>query len=160
MNSKELIDFETRFLLAKYGSHAVFEALAGIKNVTVDELQERLGRVEAARLRRREKVIKSPETLIQELHLPEDRLAAIKTIASRFQARRLFPNLRDVSSFLRRHGVETKRLKSRNDAFPRLLKVLATLDSTRLKNIIDDADRSDSQDFAMLADRLMGKSND
>src|SRR6267143_1141161 len=157
MNSKELINFETRLLLVKYGSNAVLEALAGIKNVSIDELHERLGRVEAARSRRREKVVKSPDTLVQELRLPEERMAAIKTIASHYQSRRLFPNLRDVSSFLRRHGVEAKRFKSRNDAFPKLLRVLALLDTLELRSIVDDADRSDSADFAMLADRLMGK---
>jgi len=160
MNSKELINFETRLLLVKYGSNAVLEALAGIKNVSIDELHERLGRVEAARSRRREKVVKSPDTLVQELRLPEERMAAIKTIASHYQSRRLFPNLRDVSSFLRRHGVEAKRFKSRNDAFPKLLRVLALLDTRELRSIVDDADRSDSADFAMLADRLMGKSKE
>jgi hypothetical protein len=156
MTTKELVELDTAVLIAKYGLTAVIEAISSAKGISLDQLRERIARVESSRTRRHPKAVKTPDVVIEDLHAAEPRKTQLKAIASLYQSRRIFPNLRDVTIFLRRHGVERRRLKSRNEAFRALATVLSSVDEREIKKIMDEADRPDSDDFAMLANRLMG----
>ena len=87
MSTKEIIELDTALLIAKYGLQSVLEAIATDKGISIGELRERIGQIRSSRPKRRSKVVKSPDALVEEMALPEDRKRDLRGIAQLFISR-------------------------------------------------------------------------
>jgi hypothetical protein len=156
--SAEILAIETRLLLAKHGLEPILRELATAENVTIEELRARIEQIRERRSRPRPKPISSAVELVDAKQLSQSEKSKFRILAERFDSRRFLPNLRDVTAFLRRHGIERKKLKSRAVAFPLILKVISTIPDEEFVELLADAESSDEGDYALLAKKIIGNS--
>ena len=154
---QQFLDIEVKLLLAKYGRREVVKCLAGISSASVDEIEAELRRV--ARLDRADKHSKSNHevSVIDEVCAGRpDVKEVLERLSLFYDGRGFLPELRDVQGFLEQHGVAA-RPRSRKTALPAVLRTLAMLSSSELRNLCDQVTRiQGTSEFALLANGLMG----
>lgn len=156
MNAKKFIDYEVSLLLAKYGKNAVLAALASKLNIDEVELERKLNEIPSPRhaTQSREKI--SPLTLADSLVSKHpDKAAQLKALAARFDNRDFLPELRDVQRFFEDHSQDVGRLRSRQQAFRKLLSLLVELDLQELNSILEGATRSSYSALGVISDEVM-----
>ena len=100
----------------------------------------------------------SLDELLNRMELEPDKREPVAHLAREFLNKRFLGEMRLVGKFLREHGVSNAP-KTRKDALPKILAVLASLSESELRELVDDCamERSGSG-FAHLAGAIMGSS--
>ncbi|MBI4025456.1 MAG: hypothetical protein HY360_10785 [Verrucomicrobia bacterium] len=155
----DILNFEVRFLLAKYGRRKVLEALARARDTTVEQLEQELRKWETARPAKKPRQGPSVEDRLETLRTCESaKLPLVRELGHLYEARLFLPSLRDAEDFLARNGEVQHPPKSRKEALPLVLNVLSALAEFQLKELLADCKRSSSEsDYVLLARQIMGK---
>jgi len=148
-------------MLARHGRERVIAALARVSQTSPASIEEAVMEFERSNLNRRRKPQKSLQSILADLKISNKRTSdLLNEVASLLEAKILFPNRHEIIAFLRKHGIDKSRAKSRGDLLPQLLKVLSSLDETQLRDILDAASRAGESDYSLLANKIMGKPPD
>lgn len=158
MTPQQLLRYQLALLLASNGQDGLLAVLSDLLKLPRQELDALLTDIEKLGVPR----AKKPKGAIP--HAPTiDRLAAqhpekadlLRTLNARLENRTLFAELRDIRRFLEGHSVAAKSLKSRTDALPKLLKVLATLDVSELKALCESPSSADYSSLGVISDHIL-----
>jgi hypothetical protein len=156
--ASDLLDLELRLLLARHGRERVIDALARVSHKSSEGVEEALTELERSRLSRRAKPQKTIQSILAGFNVSSKEISdLLSKAASLLEAKVLFPSRRDAIVFLRKHGADRGRSKSRREVLPRVLRVLSSLDEPQLREILDNASPSSESDYSLLANKIMGK---
>lgn len=147
-------------LVAFNGRQRVLEALASTEDVDVASIERDLEQVRRSAKtkaapkgapRRR----KSLHELVHDTALGESAHPLVEKLALAYEAKEFLPDLWRVRQFLELHGIEASRARSRGDALPKVVRVLAGLSSAELEQL--DAQSKDTRGaLSILTDHIMG----
>lgn len=159
MTPQEALRYHLALLLASNGQSRVLAALAALLKLSEQELDAQLAALAKMEPKTAAKAEGSGSTRTLDVLLAQypDKADALRTLNSRLVNKTFLAELRDVRRFLESHSHPAKSLKSRTDALPKILRVLATLDSNELKNLCEQPDSSDYSSLGTISDHIMGR---
>ena len=157
----QILNLQIQLLLAQYGRKQVLEVLAAVDGFDLAHIQRELqsarARLEAKARKRRNTRRKSAQELVETANLNSDVKPLIEQIALAYEGRELLSELWRVREFLESEGVDASKLRSRADALPKLIAVLANHPREKLEEVIAIwQERGDRNDLALLTDAILG----
>lgn len=75
-------------------------------------------------------------SLVEQLSVPPERKASLRALAIHYDAGSAFPRLSDARAFLLSHQRDAKNIKSRSQAFKRMLPLLTEMSEKGLEKVI------------------------
>ena len=159
--AKTLLDLELRLLIAQHGKTRVRKALSAIGDVDLTEIDIGIKAYEdkAKKKNTQRRSRKSIEELIQDAN-PDNPEAKrlIEKLAHAYEYKAFLPELRDVKRFLESRDFPVAQFRSRADALPIILHLLAqsTLDDLQT---LDEKKRSRGSDLGIITDQILGRGN-
>lgn len=136
------------------------EELASIEDVDLATLELELDEVcrsaelkaaPKARARKR----KSARELARDAARASDAHPVVEHLALAYEGKQFLPELWRVKQFLESHGVMASRIRSRADALPKVVGVLARLSQDDLARLVVEL-RSEGNDLSVLTDQILG----
>lgn len=94
--------------------------------------------------------------LIEELPLSGDRKALLLQLARNFDGGTAFPKMSDVRAFLASHHQNSKDLKSRDQAFRKMVPLLAKMSEKGLMRVISRSQHSGPAELGSISDAIKG----
>lgn len=158
MTPQQFLRYQLALLLASNGQDSLLTCLSDLMKLSTQELDvlikdiEKLDVYRAKKPKRATAQASNIERLAAQNPEKADQLRALNT---RLENRTLFAELRDVRRFLESHSIVTKSLKSRTDALPKLLNVLATLDLSELKSLVESPSSADYSSLGVISDHIL-----
>ena len=158
---KTLLDLELRLLIAQHGKTQVSEALSAIGEVDLTGIDSEIKAYEdkAKRKNTQPRSRKSIEEMVQDANPDSlDAKRLIEQLARRYENKEFLPELREVKRFLESRHVPVARFRSRADALPTVLRLLAqsTLDDLQA---LDEKKRARGSDLGIITDQILGRGN-
>lgn len=157
----QILNLQMQLLLAQYGRKQILEELATVDGVDLAHIQRELqsarekleGRTRKKRSIRR----KNAQELVEAAKLSSDVKPLIEQIALAYEGKEFLSELWRVRKFLESEGFDASRLRSRADALPKLITVLANHPRAKLEELIAGwEERGDRNDLALLTDVILG----
>ena len=150
---------QVRLLVARYGREQVMEALSN-----AGEAEPPPRRPAAARprpknppARRPKRPRKSPLEVVEAAQVDPEVRPVIERIAVAYEAGEILPEPWRVKDFLRSEGLDPRRVRSRADALPKVVAVLAKKPRERLETLFGLWRRhARVGDLGMFADAILG----
>ena len=157
MRQDILLSLEAQLLIARYGRQRVLETLAAIGNVDLAAVQREIEtyRVKSKNKRSTRKK-NSVKALLGKVNLNEDTRSLVEKIAYAYDNKEFLPELRKVRRFLEAHGVKSDKLRSRADALPKIINLLARQSSDSLEKLVVESETTDRSDLGLIADQILG----
>jgi hypothetical protein len=156
MSYSKFLDYEVVLLLAKYGKSAVLGALAKQLALTPEQLEAFLQRPPARQSDTRSTKRPSLSDLVTQLAQEHPTKAEVlRTLHGRLENRTFLPQLRDVRRFFDRHEHSLGNTKSRSEALPSVLKLLAELDVTELEGLCQAQPENTRSSLGLLSDAIL-----
>jgi len=156
MVSSKFLDYEVALLLAKYGKNALLGALAKKLQLTSDDLeamlQTGLREVPRSGSRKRPSAVDVVEQLAQEY---PDKAQYLRTLHTRLENRSFLRELRDVKRFFDEHEHAVGGWKSRAEALPKLVTLLAELDVSELEALCQGSPDGTYSSLGVIADEIL-----
>ena len=155
---KDLLGIELRLLIARHGRTRVSEVLSSIEDddlATLDsDVKAYEGRTRKSRVQPRPR--KSIDEMIREAH-PENPRAEglIRKLALAYEDRQFLPELREVKRFLESRRTLAARFRSRADALPAVVRVLAQTGPEELATL-DEQRETRGGDLGIIANQILG----
>lgn len=155
------LDRQVRTLLARYGQQRVLDAIAavgaargsGISSATEAVPTKTKARTSGRTTTRR----KSATEVVAKAQVPPEVRPVIERIALAYESKEILPERWRVKKFLASEGVNADRIRSRADALPTVVEVLATLPQERLEDLLSGwREHVERGDLAILADAILG----
>jgi hypothetical protein len=157
--SDQLLEIDIRLLVLRYGRQRVIRALAGVGEQRPEELEQQLRATEQKRKSSRPRLKPSLVDLAAaETAQRPDISEPLRALAIGFETRTFLPELRDAQRFLDRANASQRKLKSRADAGPALIRTLARLRREDLLRLAAKDESAGESDFSLLARAIMGPS--
>ena len=156
-----ILNLRVRLLLAQYGRRKVIEALADADGADPASIRKELdamrarseGRANPTGKTRR----KSARELIEAARIDPGVRPLVERIATGYEDKEYLSELWRVKRFLESEGVDVTKVRSRADALPRVIEVLANRSPERLEALLKSWGRRGSRnDLAVLAEAIMG----
>ena len=151
---------QVRRLLVRYGRKQVLEALA---NIDDRELPQRRpaaasrSRPKNHPVRRAKRPRKSPLEIVEAEQVDPEVRPVIERIALAYEAREILPEPWRVKHFLAREGLDPDKVRSRADALPKVVEVLANKPRERLEILLEGwRKHAEIGDLGMLAEAILG----
>lgn len=149
-----------QLLVAFNGRQRVLEELASIEAVDVASLEREM---EALRSRvapkatatRKPRRRKTALELTRDVALNDDIRAIVEHLACAYDGRKFLPDLWRVRQFLESHGIPAHKARSRGDALPKVVGVLAKLSPSELDALGVEL-RDNRSDLSILTDHILG----
>jgi len=159
MSASDFLRLQLRLFISQFGRKTLVDALAGLSEITSDQLE---AEIDARAARKRVKVPKhdkSLEELVEVLRIDsEEAKRTILQIGRLYEAKQFLPNLRDADNFLQRSGAPRKSYKSRKSALGAVLKAISEMPFPEMHSLLTQITSSHGQsDYELLANQLMGK---
>jgi hypothetical protein len=160
MLSDEIIELEICLLLIKYGERKVINSLAKVVDLDIKDIETKLQRIQRPIKKPVKKNAKLRLQFIDKIidQYPE-RANLLKILYSRFQNKTFLPELRDIKRLLDRYSLESRGVKSRNAAAPKVFNLLATLDETELMELSQQQERGGYSSLGIISDEILGPKN-
>ena len=159
--NQTLLDLELRLLIARYGKAKVAEALSGIGSTELNAIKAGIEDYEngAKRSKAHRRIEKSIEEMVREVNpVNPDIAQLLEKLARAYENKEFLPELRKVRQFLEYRDIPTSKIRSRRDALPIVLRVLAPCSIDELREL--DEERRDSRsDLGIITDQILGHSN-
>ena len=158
---KDLLGLELRLLIARHGKARINEALSSMEDVglaTLDaDVKAYEGRTRKSRARPRPR--KSIDEMIQETN-PEspDAEHLVRKLAFAYEDRRFLPEFREVKRFLESRRTSAAKFRSRADALPAVIKVLAQTEPDELA-MLNERKGTRGGDLGIIANQILGRGN-
>ena len=159
--NKELLGLEIRLLIARHGKARINEVLSSMEDGGLATLHADVkayeGRTRRDRARPRPR--KGIDEMIQETNLENpDAEHLIRKLALAYEDRRFLPELREAKRFLESRRTSAAKFRSRADALPAIIKVLAQTDLDELATL-DERKRARGGDLGIIANQILGRGN-
>lgn len=100
------------------------------------------------------------EALVAEMDLSPEHRNLLSDLARRFDEGRAFPTPGDIRSFLLSHQQDATELKSRVQAFKRMLPILSRMSPKGLERLIARSHHSGPADLGEISDAIRGAGED
>lgn len=153
----DLLDMHLKLLVLEHGRARVVQSLAHVNGVSEASIESQLATAERAKAVKSARIPPTPDELLARMDMPTAKRDCLATLTREFVNKRFLGELRLVGKFLREHGVNTVP-KTRAQALPKVLSILATMPETELNELISDTtNEQGSSGFAHLAGAIMGK---
>lgn len=159
MTPQQILRCQLALLLSSSGRERVLAALAELLKLPAEELEALLAAAEKLEPKgeKKPKSRGTQETLELLVAQHPEKADALRTLNARFTNRTFLAELRDVRRFLERQPHPPKTLKSRTAALPKLLQVLASLDSNELKSLCEHPDTGGYSSLGIISDHILGR---
>lgn len=156
---KALLGLELRLLIARHGRARVSEVLSTIEDVDFAALDSDVKAYVGGRARKRKtRPRKSIDEMIREANPDSgDAGRLIQKLALAYEDRRFLPELRDVKHFLQSRYTSAEKFRSRTDALPAVIKVLAKADHGELAEL-DERNEARGGDLGIITAQILGRS--
>ena len=154
----DFLEIELRLLLLKYGRKRLWEGLACLENVSIEDVERRIDELAKTPPARKRKELPSLDESVTRLNIVDDDIKQrVMALAREYERGRFLPQLRDAIRFCQMRGVKT-RAKSRREMLPKIVAILATLPVAMLDELIANAGDGEhgKSSFARLAKAIMG----
>jgi hypothetical protein len=152
----QFLELELRLLLLKHGKSRVLKALRKIDNDPT--IQQLTTDIKKASEPLEVKTQKATKVQLHEVCIGSDYDNPLfHKILSAFARRTFLPSLRDVNRFFEKLGVESKKIRSRNDAVPLLMNLLVSLTPSEVEKIATASQQPENSDLSILAQAIMGR---
>lgn len=156
--STDLLDLHLKLLVLEHGRARVVQTLARVNKVSEANLESQLAATAKVKAAKSAKVRPTPDELLARMELPPAKRESLATLVREFTNKRFLGELRLVEKFFREHGVKTVP-KTRMDALPKVLSVLATLSESELGELLAVSENASAgSGFAHLAGAIIGPS--
>jgi hypothetical protein len=160
MNQDEIfLDLSLRLLVVQHGKMRVTEALSAIKDVDTAVIRSEIETCEDQVKRKiaRQRSRKSIEETIRDAK-PDSPGAqsVIERLVLAYERKEFLPELRDVRRFLESRLPSPVRLRSRADALPVVVGVLARCGLDEL-HLLDRRTRARGGDLGIITDQILGR---
>ena len=160
--NETLLDLELRLLIARHGKRRVSEVLSAIGEVDLTAIdsgikayEEKSKRDKTQRRRRR-----SIEEMVRNANPDSvDAERLIEKLARAYENKEFLPELREVKHFLEARRVPVVKFRSRADALPTVLRVLAQYRLDDLQ-VLDENRRVHRSDLGIITEQILGQGND
>lgn len=156
MSASRFLDYEVALLLAKYGKSALLKVLAQKIDLTPEELESILQPLPAhsrsSHPRKKQSASDLVEALAQE---HPEKAQSLRALQARFENRSFLPELRDVKRFFEQRHRELGNAKSRVATFPKVMKVLAELDTAELAGLCQSQPQSGRSSLGIISDEIL-----
>lgn len=151
---------QVRSLLARYGRERVLDAIANAE--AVEAAPQRTG--SAARTRpknppakRPKRPRKSPLEVVEAARVSPEVRPVIERIAVAYEAKEILPEPWRVKHFLAREGLDPDKVRSRADALPKVVDVLAARGREELEELFGLwRKHTEIGDLGMIAEAILG----
>jgi len=159
MSASDILRLQLRLLVSEFGRKAVVDVLAGLSDLSREQLEAEIAAHEA---RKRAKVPKREKSLEEIVGLlavnSEDAKRTISQIGRLYETKQFLPSLREAEEFVRRSGSSPKKFKSRKAALASVLKAVSEMPDGEMQSLLAQVTNGCGQsDYALLANQLMGK---
>lgn len=151
---------QVQSLLARYGRKQVLEALANAeateapKRRTAGTARTLPKNSPAGRARRPRK---TPLEVVEAARVAPEVRPVIERIALAYEAKEILPEPWRVKHFLAREGLDPDKVRSRADALPKVVEVLANKPRERLEILLEGwRKHAEIGDLGMLAEAILG----
>ena len=154
-----LLELELRLLIAQHGKTRVSKALSAIGEVDLSVIDNGIRAFEdrAKRKNGQRSSKKSIEELVHEAKPNSlDAKRLIEKLAHAYENKEFLPELRKVKHFLESRSIPVTRIRSRADALPRVLRVLAQAELDDLQ-VLNERTRVRESDLGMITDQILGR---
>ena len=159
--NKELLGLEIRLLIARHGKARINEVLSSMEDVDLATLDADVkayeGRARKSKARPRSR--KNIDEMIQETNLENpDAEHLIRKLVLAYEDRQFLPEFRDVKRFLDSRRTLDVKFRSRADALPAVIQVLAQTELDELA-MLDERRRARGGDLGIIANQILGRGN-
>lgn len=156
-----VLNRQVRSLLARYGRRQVLDAIAAADAARVSgnlpTAETEPTRTTAAARRRTTRRRKTATEVVEAAKVDSEIRPVVERIAAAYESRQILPELWRVRKFLASEGVDPDRVRSRADALPKLIAVLAGHPRERLEYLLNGwREHVERGDLAILADAILG----
>ena len=156
-----ILNLQVQLLLAQHGRRRVIEAVADADGADLESIQKELdamrARSEGGTKPTRKTRRKSARELIEAARIDPGVKPLVERIAAGYEDKEYLSELWRVKRFLESEGVDVTRIRSRADALPRVIEVLANRSPERLEALLKSwGRRGNRNDLAVLAEAIMG----
>ena len=152
---------QARRLLARYGRRQVLDAIAAAEAARVSgklrAAETEPTRTKAAARSRTTRRRKTATEVVEAAQVDSEIRPVAERIAAAYESRQILPELWRVRKLLASEGVDPDRVRSRADALPKLIRVLAGHPRERLEYLLNGwREHVERGDLAILADAILG----
>jgi hypothetical protein len=156
MVSRTVLSDLLKLVINHWGAKAVFSELHRIDPDAAERYGQGVGRGQTGSAKRR----LTPTELARKLDIPSKRRAAIVDIAALYETKAFLPTIGDVRMFLEAREISANELKSRDQAFRHILKLLEPLPQRDIEQIRNSATHSGPMRLAPLAEAIGAASDE
>lgn len=147
-------------LVAFNGRRRVLEELAQVEDVDLVTVERELEKIRGKGVprqagKRKTGRRKSGDELMREVALGEDVHATVERLVFAYEEKAFLPDLWRVRQFLEAHGIDATKARSRSDALPKVVRVLASLTCDELERLAAQSHDGRS-DLSILTDQILG----
>ena len=159
MNEDEtLLDLELRLLIARHGRTRVSEALSAIGDVDVGGINTGIKAYEhkAERNRAHRRPRKTMAEMVRDAHPKSfEARSLLEELGRAYDSKEFLPELREVKRFLESRGSSATTFRSRADALPTVLRVLALCALDELQ-ALHNKRRDRGSDLGIITEQILG----
>lgn len=159
MKQNDFLLLQLAILTLQHGERAILESLAVLREKTVGDLEimmvdiEKNGRSSAKKPRATKTSNFSIDSFLSAY--PE-KATLIRSLKIKYENKEFLAELKDVRRFLDRHGGSTRSLRARNEAFPRVVRVLADLPIISLEEMLGAEPSDEFSGLGVISDQILG----
>ena len=160
MKNNDLLRLHLAILKIQFGEHALLESIASLQGLSVADLEALLVDIDKVGHGRIKKQSPSPNprgAVESLLGKHPEKADLIRSIQKRFENRTILPEMKDVRRFLERHDSSAGSIKTRSQAFPRLVRVLVDLPVIELETILNSQPSNEFSGLGIIADEILGR---
>ncbi|MFN3817364.1 MAG: hypothetical protein ACK4R0_00060 [Blastomonas sp.] len=152
LNRDQILRGILQTLVDGWGQSAVKDALESIDDSATEnrKIAAKLGAASKA----------SAVAQIEELQLPAERRSLLQTLALRYDEGSAFPKLSDARAFLISHQRDVKEIKTRSQAFKRMLPILQQMSEKGLEKVISRSHHSGPAELDPISKAIRGAGED
>lgn len=156
--SPNCLGLELRLLILKHGKQAVLRELAGLHKISVEEVENQLVALESRKTSKRVRPLPTVEECVAQLKLTDrEKENLLRQLARRYEMSSFLPSLRDVERFAAQRNLRVGA-KSRREALPRIIQILAELSLPELRDLLETgSDSPEDKGFEVMAGHIMAK---
>lgn len=98
--------------------------------------------------------------IVEGLAIPEERKILMLQLATAYDAGAAFPKLSDIKAFLSSHHQKTSELRSRDQAFRKIVPILQRMSEKGLLKVISHSHHSGPVELGSISDAIKGAGQD
>ena len=157
---KQELRMQLLLLVAFNGWRQVLEELAHVENVDLVTIEREIEQIRSGSAQRKTskkkaRRRKSGYELVRDAALSEAVHSTVERLVLAYERKEFLPDLWQVRQFLGAHGIETTKTRSRGDALPKVVRVLAALTCDELGQLAAQS-QDGRNELSIITDHILG----